>query len=141
MAGDRARRGPPAAGRPAPVGRPHPRRLPRHLGTPGRRTRTQDRPARRRRPRTPHPARDGAEIADGRGRTALDRHRPARHHVAFGYGVHQCLGQNLARAELEIALHILFDRLPTLRLAVPADEIPFKPGDTVQGMLELPVAW
>jgi pentalenic acid synthase len=72
---------------------------------------------------------------------ALDWHRPARHHVAFGFGIHQCLGQNLARAELEIALHTLFDRLPTLRLAAPADEIPFKPGDTVQGMLELPVAW
>ncbi|MFD7062005.1 cytochrome P450 [Streptomyces sp. NPDC059906] len=72
---------------------------------------------------------------------ALDWHRPARHHVAFGFGIHQCLGQNLARAELEIALQSLFDRLPTLRLAAPADEIPFKPGDTIQGMLELPVAW
>ncbi|MFJ1967889.1 cytochrome P450 [Streptomyces sp. NPDC087903] len=72
---------------------------------------------------------------------SLDWHRPARHHVAFGFGIHQCLGQNLARAELEIALHSLFGRLPTLRLAVPADEIPFKPGDTIQGMLELPVTW
>ncbi|WP_266393472.1 cytochrome P450 [Streptomyces canus] len=72
---------------------------------------------------------------------SLDWHRPARHHIAFGFGIHQCLGQNLARAELEIALRTLFDRLPTLRLAVPADEIPFKPGDTIQGMLELPVTW
>ncbi|MFG3248601.1 cytochrome P450 [Streptomyces sp. NPDC048187] len=72
---------------------------------------------------------------------ALDWHRPARHHVAFGFGIHQCLGQNLARAEMEIALRTLFERLPTLRLAAPADEIPFKPGDTVQGMLELPVTW
>ena len=72
---------------------------------------------------------------------ALDWHRSARHHVAFGFGIHQCLGQNLARAELEIALSTLFDRLPTLRLAAPADEIPFKPGDTIQGMLELPVTW
>ena len=71
----------------------------------------------------------------------LDWHRSARHHVAFGFGIHQCLGQNLARAELEIALHTLFDRLPTLRLAAPAEEIPFKPGDTIQGMLELPVTW
>ncbi|MFJ6080259.1 cytochrome P450 [Streptomyces sp. NPDC092369] len=71
----------------------------------------------------------------------FDWHRPARHHVAFGFGIHQCLGQNLARAELEIALHTLFERLPALRLAVPADEIPFKPGDTIQGMLELPVTW
>ncbi|WP_282090442.1 cytochrome P450 [Streptomyces tendae] len=72
---------------------------------------------------------------------ALDWHRPARHHVAFGFGIHQCLGQNLARAELEIALRTLFDRLPGLRLAAPAEEIPFKPGDTIQGMLELPVTW
>ncbi|WP_405866439.1 cytochrome P450 [Streptomyces sp. NBC_01515] len=71
----------------------------------------------------------------------LDWHRPTRHHVSFGFGIHQCLGQNLARAELEIALRSLFDRLPTLRLAVPAEEIPFKPGDTIQGMLELPVTW
>ncbi|MFC7892043.1 cytochrome P450 [Streptomyces sp. NPDC057381] len=71
----------------------------------------------------------------------LDWNRPARHHVAFGFGIHQCLGQNLARAELEIALGTLFERLPTLRLAAPPQEIPFKPGDTIQGMLELPVAW
>lgn len=71
----------------------------------------------------------------------LDWHRSARHHVGFGFGIHQCLGQNLARAEMEIALRTLFERLPTLRLAVPAEEIPFKPGDTIQGMLELPVAW
>ncbi|MER5209840.1 cytochrome P450 [Streptomyces sp. NPDC002838] len=71
----------------------------------------------------------------------LDWHRPARHHVAFGFGIHQCLGQNLARAELEIALRTLFDRLPTLRLAAPAHAIAWKPGDTIQGMLELPVTW
>ncbi|WP_406013708.1 cytochrome P450 [Streptomyces sp. NBC_00984] len=71
----------------------------------------------------------------------LDLGRNARNHVAFGFGVHQCLGQNLARAELEIALPALFDRLPDLRLAVPAEEIPFKPGDTIQGLLELPVTW
>ncbi|MFE0524587.1 cytochrome P450 [Streptomyces sp. NPDC058954] len=71
----------------------------------------------------------------------LDWHRPARHHVAFGFGIHQCLGQNLARAELDIALRTLFGRLPALRLAAQPDEIPFKPGDTIQGMLELPVTW
>ncbi|MEU9479046.1 cytochrome P450 [Streptomyces sp. NPDC048191] len=72
---------------------------------------------------------------------ALDFHRAARHHVAFGFGIHQCLGQNLARAELEIALGTLLSRLPGLRLAVPAEDIPFKRGDTIQGMLELPVTW
>ncbi|KUJ65161.1 hypothetical protein ACZ90_50615, partial [Streptomyces albus subsp. albus] len=67
--------------------------------------------------------------------------RSARHHLAFGFGVHQCLGQNLARTELDIALRTLFERLPGLRLAVPAHEIRHKPGDTIQGLLELPVAW
>ncbi|MFJ3923298.1 cytochrome P450 [Streptomyces sp. NPDC090022] len=71
----------------------------------------------------------------------LDWHRSARHHVAFGFGIHQCLGQNLARAEMEIALGTLFARLPGLRLAAPAEEIPFKPGDSIQGMVELPVTW
>ncbi|MEU3604564.1 cytochrome P450 [Streptomyces sp. NPDC035033] len=82
--------------------------------------------------------RDGAVYADP---DALDWRRPARHHVAFGFGIHQCLGQNLARTELEIALGTLLRRLPGLRLAAPAEEIPFKPGDTIQGMLELPVTW
>ncbi|MGW7047109.1 cytochrome P450 [Streptomyces avermitilis] len=82
--------------------------------------------------------RDAAGFAEP---DALDWHRSARHHVAFGFGIHQCLGQNLARAEMEIALGTLFERLPGLRLAAPADEIPFKPGDTIQGMLELPVTW
>ncbi|GAA3120074.1 hypothetical protein GCM10017687_37190 [Streptomyces echinatus] len=75
------------------------------------------------------------------GPDGVDFHRPDRHHVAFGFGIHQCLGQNLARAELEIALGALFTRLPGLRLAAPAEDIPFKPGDTIQGMLELPVTW
>ncbi|MFI8913787.1 cytochrome P450 [Streptomyces sp. NPDC053513] len=82
--------------------------------------------------------RDAAAYSDP---DTLDWARSARHHVAFGFGIHQCLGQNLARAELEIALGTLLRRLPGLRLAVPAEEIPFKPGDTIQGMLELPVTW
>ncbi|MFF7970069.1 cytochrome P450 [Streptomyces sp. NPDC007905] len=82
--------------------------------------------------------RDAAQYDDP---DTLDFHRSARHHVAFGFGIHQCLGQNLARAELEIALGTLLRRLPGLRLAAPADDIPFKPGDTIQGMLELPVTW
>ncbi|MGW3008754.1 cytochrome P450 [Streptomyces sp. NPDC001219] len=71
----------------------------------------------------------------------LDLDRSAHHHVAFGFGIHQCLGQNLARAEMEIALRSLFTRIPDLRLAVPAEGIPFKGGDTLQGMIELPLAW
>ncbi|MFE0153644.1 cytochrome P450 [Nonomuraea sp. NPDC059007] len=71
----------------------------------------------------------------------LDVHRGNGHHVAFGYGVHQCLGQNLARAELEIAFSTLFARIPTLRVAVPVDELPYKHGNLAYGIHELPVTW
>jgi cytochrome P450 len=71
----------------------------------------------------------------------FDITRPARHHVAFGYGVHQCLGQNLARMELELAISALFDRIPTLRLAVPVEELELRPGSTIQGVNSLPVTW
>lgn len=64
----------------------------------------------------------------------------APHHLAFGFGIHQCLGQNLARVELEIALRSLFGRLPDLRLAVPRERLTLKPGP-LAGVNELPVAW
>ncbi|UIX29292.1 cytochrome P450 [Streptomyces sp. GQFP] len=65
----------------------------------------------------------------------------ARHHVTFGYGVHQCLGQPLARAELQIVLPELFRRLPDLRIAVPLEDIAFKQNTMVYGVEELPVSW
>jgi cytochrome P450 len=71
----------------------------------------------------------------------LDIERGARHHVAFGYGPHQCLGQNLARQELEIVFETLFRRIPNLRLAAPIDEIPFKDDGIVYGAYEVPVTW
>ncbi|MEU5404179.1 cytochrome P450 [Streptomyces sp. NPDC005963] len=71
----------------------------------------------------------------------LDIGRGTRHHLAFGYGIHQCIGQNLARAELEIALQELATRLPDLRLAVPIDGLGTKPGGSVQGIVRLPVTW
>ncbi|GAA1170412.1 cytochrome P450 [Pseudonocardia alaniniphila] len=71
----------------------------------------------------------------------LDVHRGDRHHVAFGYGVHQCLGQNLARLELEIVFSTLFSRIPTLRVAVPVDELPYKHRTLLHGVHELPVTW
>lgn len=64
-----------------------------------------------------------------------------RDHVAFGYGVHQCLGQPLARAELQIAFRMLFERFPDLSLAVPADEIEFKQDGVVWGLRSLPLKW
>jgi cytochrome P450 len=71
----------------------------------------------------------------------FDIHRDARHHIAFGHGVHQCIGQNLARAELEIALSTLFDRVPGLRVDVADDELSVKHDAVVFGMRTLPVAW
>jgi cytochrome P450 len=71
----------------------------------------------------------------------LDIHRPARHHVAFGYGVHQCLGQPLARVELQVVYGTLYRRVPTLRPAVPLEEIRFKHDMLVYGVHELPVTW
>lgn len=64
-----------------------------------------------------------------------------RDHVSFGFGAHQCLGQNLARVTMEIALGSLIERLPGLRLAVPAEEIPFNPMAGFQVLNELPVTW
>ena len=71
----------------------------------------------------------------------IDFTRGARNHVAFGFGPHQCLGQNLARLELEIALGAIIRRIPTLRLAVPFDEIPFKEFGPNYGVYKLPVEW
>jgi cytochrome P450 len=71
----------------------------------------------------------------------FDIHRPALHHVAFSYGVHQCLGQPLARAELQIVFTTLFQRLPKLRLAVPLDDIKFRYDAFVYGVDALPVEW
>lgn len=71
----------------------------------------------------------------------LDIHRQARHHVAFGYGVHQCLGQPLARVELQVVYGTLYRRIPTLRLAVPLEEVRFKHDMLVYGVHELPVSW
>ncbi|GAA3556143.1 cytochrome P450 [Amycolatopsis ultiminotia] len=71
----------------------------------------------------------------------LDVTRKARHHVAFGYGVHQCLGQALARVELQVVCRTLYRRIPTLRLAVPLNEVKFKHDMVVYGVHELPVTW
>ncbi|OWV01448.1 cytochrome [Micromonospora wenchangensis] len=72
---------------------------------------------------------------------ALDVTRRARQHLGFGYGIHQCLGQNLARVEVEVSLRGLFTRLPTLALAEPLSGLPVKPGGSVQGVYRLPVTW
>ncbi|WP_020662622.1 cytochrome P450 [Amycolatopsis benzoatilytica] len=71
----------------------------------------------------------------------LDLERGARHHVAFGFGPHQCLGQNLARMELQIVFDTLFRRIPTLRGVLPVAEVPVKEDATIFGLYQLPVTW
>lgn len=71
----------------------------------------------------------------------LDFDRDARRHLAFGYGIHQCIGQNLARVELEIVFNTLFARIPGLRLAAPVEELSFKDGALIYGIHTLPVTW
>jgi cytochrome P450 len=71
----------------------------------------------------------------------FDVTRDANAHVAFGFGVHQCLGQVLARTELQIVYQKLFTRLPRLRLAVPFEDLRFRHDMFVYGVHELPLAW
>ncbi|WP_405824917.1 cytochrome P450 [Streptomyces sp. NBC_01390] len=75
------------------------------------------------------------------GGATLDIGRNARRHLAFGFGVHQCLGQGLARLEIEIALNALLRRLPDLRLAIPFEDVAFRHDMAIYGLGSLPVAW
>ncbi|GAA1268324.1 cytochrome P450 [Kitasatospora nipponensis] len=71
----------------------------------------------------------------------VDFDRPANQHLGFGYGLHRCLGSALARLELQVAMGALLRRLPTLSLAVPAEEITWCEGGLVRGPHTLPVTW
>ncbi|MDF3142821.1 MULTISPECIES: cytochrome P450 [unclassified Streptomyces] len=74
---------------------------------------------------------------------ALDlRRQDAGGHLAFSHGIHQCLGQQLARVEMRVAFRALVDRFPTLRLAVPAEEVGLRPETAdIYGVKSLPVTW
>ena len=82
--------------------------------------------------------RDKAVFPDG---DRIDLTRKSAAHLAFGYGVHQCLGQQLARVELQEVFSRLYQRIPTLRLAVPVEDIRFKHDALVYGVRGLPVTW
>jgi cytochrome P450 len=71
----------------------------------------------------------------------LDIDRETSGHVAFGFGIHQCLGQNLARVELRAGLSALLQAFPDLRLAVAVDEVPLRLQGSVFGVKNLPVSW
>ena len=71
----------------------------------------------------------------------LDLHRSAATHHAFGFGLHQCIGQQLARVELQVVYGTLFRRIPTLSLATTIDKIEFKHDGIAYGVYHLPVTW
>ncbi|MEU4654029.1 cytochrome P450 [Streptomyces sp. NPDC023723] len=71
----------------------------------------------------------------------LDLTRDARLHQAFGAGTHHCVGQPLARLELQVLYPTLFRRVPTLRAAAPVEDLPFKYDAVIYGLHALPVTW
>ncbi|MBF6341121.1 cytochrome P450 [Nocardia abscessus] len=72
----------------------------------------------------------------------LDIRRRADGHLAFGHGAHLCLGAQLARVEMRVAFPALLTRFPTLRLAVPAEEVALRPETAdIYGVKSLPVTW
>jgi cytochrome P450 len=71
----------------------------------------------------------------------FDIGRQSRHHLAFGASIHQCIGHPLARAELQIVFDTLFTHVPTLRVAIPYEEIPYKYESLFFGVHALPVTW
>jgi cytochrome P450 len=71
----------------------------------------------------------------------LDLHRQARQHHAFGFGIHQCVGQQLARVELQVVYSTLCKRIPTLALAADAGSLEFKDDYLAYGVRELSVSW
>ncbi|MFJ2780628.1 cytochrome P450 [Kitasatospora sp. NPDC087315] len=71
----------------------------------------------------------------------LDLTRELSQHVAFGHGIHQCLGQQLARVEMEVAFPALFRRFPTLRLAVLPEQVPMRHDMAIYGVHALPLTW
>ncbi|MFI6814715.1 cytochrome P450 [Nonomuraea sp. NPDC050328] len=75
----------------------------------------------------------------------MDKARPERpassSHLAFGHGIHRCIGAPLAQMEMRVAFPALLRRFPDLRLDVPFDEVPFRKLAIVYGLDALPVAW
>jgi cytochrome P450 len=69
----------------------------------------------------------------------LDLSRDSSGHLAFGHGIHYCLGAPLARLEAEIALRGLLERFGSMTLAVPADALRWRPSTLIHGLETLPV--
>jgi cytochrome P450 len=71
----------------------------------------------------------------------LDITREPTGQLGFGHGAHHCLGAQLARMDLRVALAALLDRCPELYLAVADDQVEWKSGMAVRGPVALPVGW
>jgi cytochrome P450 len=71
----------------------------------------------------------------------LDLGRHPNRHLAFGYGIHYCLGAHLARLQLDVAVSVLLTRLPGLRLAVDERELTWSASHTIRRLCALPVTW
>lgn len=71
----------------------------------------------------------------------MDLGRRTNGHLGFGHGVHQCLGQQLARVEMRIGFNTLFERFPDLRLACEPSEVPMKNDTIIYGVHSLAVTW
>lgn len=71
----------------------------------------------------------------------FDVERDASNHMAFSFGIHQCLGQSLARMELEVVFGTVFKRFPELKLAAAFEALEFKNEQLVHGLRSLPVTW
>ncbi|WP_306335399.1 cytochrome P450 [Streptomyces sp. KL118A] len=82
-----------------------------------------------------------APQADGDLPDDLDVTRPGARHLAFGHGIHHCLGAPLARLEATIALRTLLSRVPELELAVPPDQLDWIGSGIIRGVLRLPVRY
>jgi cytochrome P450 len=86
----------------------------------------------------PSANRDAEFLADA---DVFDVRRAPGPHLTFGHGIHQCLGQQLARMEMSVAFPAMLNRLPNLRLTTSESELTFRPNAPVNGVRALPIMW
>ena len=82
--------------------------------------------------------RDGEQFDDS---DVFDIGRENYRHLAFGFGIHFCMGASLARMEGEIAFRALLERMPGIRLKVPVDKLEWRPVNFLRGLESMPVMW